>query len=318
MCAQRIDIHHHYAPGVFRQAIEDSGGDPSGWAVPEWSAEEDLKFMEGRDIGTAMLSITSPGAPIFSDPSESAQLARRCNDIAADLKNKQPSKFGFLAALPDVLDKKGTLEELSYSLDTLKADGVTLFTRYGKDNHYLGHPDIDYLWEELDRRSAVVFIHPTHPVDTTPVNKHLPQPVIDYPFETTKTAVDMIINGTVRKYKNVKIVLSHAGGALPYLVERVAVLAPYLQGGERTPQDLIEEAREFYYDTALSGGSNQLLALESFAKPGHILYGSDYPYAPPSAVDYHTNGLDSFKFKDPEMINNINRKNALELFPRLK
>ena len=241
-------------------------------------------------------------------------MARTTNVYAAKLRDENPKKYGFFAALPNLLDKELALKEIAYALDTLKADGVTLFTRYGPDNHYLGHPDFKDIWAELNRRSAVVFIHPTHPVDTSQVSK-IPQPVLRYPFETTTTAVDMIQNKVVRNNPNCKIILSHAGGMLPYIVGRPASM---LSDGQEEVDDFLDDARNLYYDLALSGSEYALRVLEKFAKPGHLLYGSDTPYANDDIITYHTDWLDVYKFENPDLINQINRRNALALFPRFK
>ena len=275
--------------------------------------------MERHAIGTSMLSITAPGAAHTGFNSEErAKLARQMNEYAAEMRDKDPASYGFFVNLPSILDKDATLTELAHGLDVLKADGVCLFTRYGLGDQYLGDPNFQYLWEELNRRSAVVLVHPTHPVDTDLVNPLLPQPVLDYTFETTKAAIDLIISKTVRNFKNVKIILSHAGGALPFLVERPASIVPYLGSKvEYVTEEMVEDAREFYYDTALSAGDIPLMVLQAFAKPDHILYGSDFPYAPAETIDYHTKALDEYHFREGNLLQNINRKNALALFPRL-
>ncbi|MCJ1403819.1 hypothetical protein MMC11_007042 [Xylographa trunciseda] len=309
MDSKRIDVHHHFDPQFFVDVLDAHGGDPSGWNLPSWSEESDRAVMQRHGIATSILSITAPGAAEF-EGAEAAKLARKMNDYGARLRDKDPSSYGFFANLPSILDTEATLNELSYALDTLNADGVCLFSRYGSGHQYLGHPDFQYLWAELNRRSTVVFIHPTHPVDTVRVNPLLPLPVIDYTFETTKAAMDLILSNTVRKFKNLKIILSHAGGALPYIVERPMSIMPHTE-------HIVEDAREFYYDTALSGGKNALMVLEKFAKPGHILYGSDFPYAPPESIDYHTHALDSYPFETEGLLQDINVTNALALFPRL-
>lgn len=206
------------------------------------------------------------------------------------------------------------MDEIAYSLDVLKADGITLFTRYGEDNHYLGHPDFKGIWAELNRRHAVVFVHPTHPVDISQVSG-LPQPVIRYPFETTTTALDILHNKTGRNNPNCKIILSHGGGTLPYLIGRPASILP---NGQEELDAFWDDARNFYYDTAVAGTENVFRILETFAKPGHLLYGSDTPYANNSIIDFHTSRQDSYKFQDSKMHDKINRENALELIPRLK
>ena len=262
-----------------------------------------------------MLSWTAPGACILKGE-DGARLARKANEYAAKIRDDDPQAYGFFAAMPSLLDKELTLSELKYAFDALKADGITLFTRYGPGDHYLGHHELQYIWEELDRREAVVCIHPTHPVNTNLINPLLPQPIVEYPLETTKTAIDLLTSKTVRKFPKVKIILSHAGGTLPYLVERPATVLPYLDSSHNT-EEFIEDARNFYYDTALSGSKNVLTVLQAFAKPGHILYGSDYPYARVGAIDYHTDGLDRFNYREEALLQQINARSARALFPRL-
>ncbi|RFU74293.1 amidohydrolase family [Trichoderma arundinaceum] len=314
MGPNRIDVHHHFVPDFYRQALEISGGDPSGWFIPEWSPELDQKVNDKFGITTTILSLTAPGACILKDPKASANLARQANEFCAKLRDERPREYGFFAALPNLLDKELTLKEIAHAYDVLKADGVVLFTRYGEDNHYLGHPDFKDIWAELNRRSAVILVHPTHPVDTAQVSG-LPQPVIRYPFETTQTALDMLHNKTVRNNPNCKIILSHAGGTLPYLIGRPTSV---LNKTKEDADAFWEDARNFYYDTAVAGTENVLCILEKFAKPGHILYGSDTPYANNDIINFHTSRQDAYKFQDPTLAARVNRENALELFPRLK
>lgn len=265
-------------------------------------------------VTTTILSLTAPGACILKEPKAAANLARKTNEYAAKLRDERPKEYGFLAALPSLLDKELVLQEIAYAYDVLKADGVTLFTRYGEDNHYLGHPEFKDIWAELNRRSAVILVHPTHPVDTSQVS-NLPQPVIRYPFETTTTALDMLHNKTVRNNPNCKIILSHAGGTLPFLIGRPASILPK---GQAELDAFWDDARSFYYDTAVAGTENVLSIMEKFAKPGHLLYGSDTPYANNDIINFHTSRQDEFQFKDPSLAAKVNRENALELFPRLK
>ena len=271
--------------------------------------------MKKHNIATSILSVTAPGACILSGD-ESFKLARRLNEFAAKMRDSAPESYGFFANLPDLFDKDAALAEIEYAFDTLKADGVVLFTRYGNEHAYLGHAAFRDIWAELDRRNAVVFVHPTHPVDTGLVNPLLPQPVMDYAFETTKTAVDLIISKNIRIFKNVKIILSHAGGVLPYLMGRPASIVPAVSAKHNADQ-MLEDAREFYYDTALSGSPNQLLLVKDFVKPGHLLFGSDFPYAPPASIDYHIEGLDKYPFEKEGLLDETNYKNGMALIPRL-
>ena len=267
-------------------------------------------------ISTSILSLTAPGCTLLSGPG-AVNLARKVNESAASIRDSEPSSFGFFAALPPILeDVPAALTEIAYALDVLKADGVTLYTRYGPGHTYLGHDDIRPIWEELNKRSAVVFIHPTHLVDTDLVNPHLPQPLIDYPHETTRTAVDLIMSKTVREHPNCKIILSHAGGTLPYLATRAAVMLPDYGLSDQSSEDFMQDAKSLYYDLALSGNDYTLGLLTKFAKTEHILFGSDFPYAPTPTIRTHTSNLDLYNLRGEERWK-INRGNALKLFPRL-
>lgn len=237
----------------------------------------------------------------------------------AALRDSMPDKYGFFASLPSPLDDQAaTLREIAHGCDELDADGVVLFTRYGPDNHYLGHPDFRPMWEELNRRKAVVFIHPTHPVDKNFVNPHLPQPMFDYAHETGRTAMDLILSGTLECAPECKIILSHAGGTLPWLIYRPAGMLPHtpFEVGKST-DELVAQAQRFYFDTALSATPYTIPLLLQFAKPGHILFGSDFPNAPTPSIEFFTGNL-SRHGMDETTRAQIDHESALELFPRLK
>ena len=263
--------------------------------------------------------MTSPGPSIEKDRENGRLLARQCNDFCAALRDQDPSGYGFFASVPNLLDTEGSLAEITYAFDTLHADGVTLFTRYGEDNHYLGNPDFAPIWDELNRRTTVVLVHPTSPVDTNLVNHLLPQPMFDYPHETGRTALDLIVSDTIRTHPDCKIILSHAGGTLPYLIYRPAGLFPHMPDSmtlRKSTEEIIEEARSFYFDVALSSNPVTLKALFEFAKPGHVLFGSDFPNAPTGSIEYFTRCLEGFD-ADPEAKESLYNGAALKLFPRL-
>ena len=260
--------------------------------------------------------MTAPGPTILKGAA-AAKLARQTNEFGASIRDEEPSRFGFFATLPPLLDGvEAAIEEIRFSLDHLKADGVTLYTRYGPDNHYLGHTDFRPIWAELNKRKAVVFIHPTHAVDTNFVNPSLPQPMIDYPHETTRTALDLITSNTIRDHPNCKIILSHAGGTLPYLATRAATMLPDTGLSGKSTEEVFQEIRSFYFDLALSGNEYTLDLLLKFARLDHILFGSDFPYAPRKTIDTHTANLDQYAMADIQTFD-IRRGNALKLFPRL-
>ena len=270
--------------------------------------------MGRTNSSTAILSLTSPGVPI-APPEEQAELARGVNEYAAKLRDGN-ARFGFFAALPSLLDTKAALEEMTYALDVLKADGVTLFTRYGEDNYYLGHKAFRPIWEELNRRKAVVFIHPTSPRDTGLVNAYLPQPIIDYPHETARTAFDMISNSTKRDYPDCKCILSHAGGTLPILLVRAAGGIDMMSRGSKPAESILEDARSFYFDLALSSSSNVLDTLLRHFPHDHILFGSDFPYAPAAAGEMFAKQLDEYELTE-QTRRQIYYENAHRLFPRI-
>lgn len=233
--------------------------------------------MERTGTTKAILSLTAPGAVIADTDDKRRDLARKANEYAANLRDNDPNRWGFFAALPSLLDTQGTLDEIRYALDILNADGVTLFTRYGSGNQYLGNADFKPIWEELNTRKAVVFIHPTHPADTNRVNPLLPQPAIDYPHETTRTAVDMIITNTKRTYSDCKVILSHAGGTLPFLITRLSTVSREAANTTRvygkTSDEIMEDFRSFYFDLALSSSKAVMdLVLETIPHD-HITYG---------------------------------------------
>jgi predicted TIM-barrel fold metal-dependent hydrolase len=299
-------------------ALEQEGGDPSGWYVPEWTIESDRELCKSIGVKTAILSHTAPGPEVKSNPKEAAELARQLNEFSARVRDSDPEHYGFFASVPSLIDITLCLTEIRYALDELKADGVILMTRYGSDTHYLGHADFVPIWQELNARKAVVFVHPTHPVDVALVNKCLPQPMMDYPHETARTAMDLILSDTFRLHaRNCRIILSHGGGTLPMLVSRVAgvaLLTPFIK---KSPEDIREEIGWFYYDTAMCSSPEQLAALQVIAEPGHILFGSDFPNCPPEAIKRFTKQLDASEVLSSEYRDGLENSSARALFPSL-
>lgn len=287
MLKASVDLQSSYPSGLSntkRVALEEAGGDPSGWPTPKWSPQLSLENMKENGIQKAILSLTAPGATIAAIDQEARHLARKTNEYAASLRDTHPDKFGFFATLPSLMDIEGTLAEIQYAMDILNV-GVTLFTRYGHGNNYLGNSMFTPIWTELDKRNAVTFIHPTHPVDLTRINPLLPQPSIDYPRETTRAAVDMIITNVTQRFPNCVKILSHAGGTLPFLVSRLSVTSRETEHTKKTYgttyADIMDDFRSFYYDFALSSSSAVMkLVLElvlELVPYDHITYGKSKP-----------------------------------------
>jgi 6-methylsalicylate decarboxylase len=295
-------------------ALQDASGDPSGWTVPEWTILADRDLCSAVGVSKAYLSATAPGPDMAGSPEKAAALARQMNEAGAAIVKSDPEHYGFFASVPTLLAPELAIAEIRYALDTLHAAGIILMTRYGDDNHYLGHPDFIPIWEELNAHSAVVFIHPTSPLDKTHVNSHLPGPMFDYPQETGRTAMDMITQNRMPSVRNCKIILSHAGGTMPYTFMRAAGMLPHtpFTVGKST-EELLAEAREFYYDTAISSNEFTLGLLFKFAKPGHVLFGTDFPNAPREGIEYFTKEWDKFEV-DKKIRDGLDFENAKALF----
>ncbi|KVV21678.1 amidohydrolase [Burkholderia multivorans] len=307
---KRIDVHQHIVPPFWADALPAHGGDSSGWSCPAWSVDSALAFMDSVEIATGVLSLTAPGVKGWHGQ-EKRDIARKVNDYTADVVAKHPTRFGNFATLP-LPDVDGTLAEIDYTFDSLNVDGVVLLSNY--EGVYLGDPVFEPVWAELNRRHAVAFIHPTMPPIAQMAG--MPGPMLDYPFDTTRTAVQLVLNGVVSRYPNVRIILSHAGGFLPYAAYRVAQVAPLARNDVPAADGVLDLLRKFYFDTALSSPS-ALPSLAAFADPSHILFGSDFPYAPAPISSLFTAEQDASTVLGAAQHAAINRDNALPLFPRL-
>jgi 6-methylsalicylate decarboxylase len=307
----RIDTHHHMIPPDYRKALRRAGIDEAGGrALPDWSPEGSLQTMADLGVATAIVSVSTPGTTFLPDAADAAALARDLNDFGADLVASAPDRFGFFATVPMHHIDESVAESVR-AVDDLKADGVVLLAN--NDGIYLGQDGQDELWAALDARSAVVFIHPAD----------LPGPTVpgvapfaaDFLLDTTRAAYLLVRNGIRRKYPNIRFILSHAGGFIPYASHRMAV-AIMAETGAR-PADTLDDFSSFYFDTALSSSAAALPTLLAFAKPGHITFGSDWPFAPVAAGQYFAAGLEAYGALDDGRRAAVERTNALALFPRL-
>jgi 6-methylsalicylate decarboxylase len=307
----RIDTHHHMIPPDYRKALRRAGIDEAGGrALPDWSAEGSLQTMAELDVATAILSVSTPGTAFLSNPADAAALARDLNDYGAHLVASAPERFGFFATAP-MPHVDESVAETVRALDELNADGVVLLANNA--GTYLGEDGQDDLWAALDERAAVVFIHPAD----------LPGPTVpgvapfaaDFLLDTTRAAYLLVRNGIRHKYPNIRFILSHAGGFVPYASHRMAVAIMGDTG--RSPADSLDDFSSFYFDTALSSSAAALPTLLAFAKPGHITFGSDWPFAPVAGGKLFAAGLETYPGLDADTRKAIDRTNALALFPRL-
>ena len=263
----------------------------------------------------AILSISTPGPEIVHGEAQ-ARLCREVNEWAAALRNEKPQQFGFFATIPSLLDTDKALSEIRYALDTLRADGVSLFTSYGDGEFYLGHPRFETIWRELDSRNTVVHTHPIKSSSKGLPDPRMLEPFIDYPSETARMAFNLIISGTKRRHPNCKVILSHGGGTLPSLIHRASYMWPHYYTG-LTTEEIEEDFRSFYFDTAIAGTKNVLDVLLDLVPHDRILFGSDFPYAPSPSIERITKNLQEYKM-DPELRKKIYYENALSLFPRMR
>ncbi|MFF4544655.1 amidohydrolase family protein [Streptomyces sp. NPDC001435] len=306
---RRIDVHQHLVPPLYRDLLARAGiTEAGGRALPEWSPEGALDVMDLLGATTGIVSVSTPGTGFLTDPDEASDLARRLNDYCAALTADYPGRFGYFATLP-MPDIPASAAEARRALDELGADGVTLLAN--SQGTYLGSGGQEELWRTLDERAAVVLVHPAEL--PAPAVDGIPPFAADFLLDTTRAAYLLVRNGIVRRHPNIRFILSHAGGFVPYASHRMAV--SIAGGSGRSPLDVLDDFRAFYFDTALSSSPAALPTLLAFARPGHILFGSDWPFAPTAAGQYFANGLDTGV--DPATLAAVNRTNAEALFPRL-
>jgi 6-methylsalicylate decarboxylase len=304
----RIDTHHHVVPASYAAWLKRKGVEAGGLPIPDWSLDSTLALMDKYRIQTAILSVSTPGVHLGDDV-EARDKAREVNEFAADLAREHPARFGFFATLclPDV---KGSLDELTHAFDELHADGVVLLAN--SRGIYLGDRLFDPLFDELNRRKAVVFVHPSFLYGVEPL-QGLPPFITDFLLDTTRAAVRLAGSGTLDRCPDLKIILSHAGGFVPYAAYRLAGTA----SPKRDFVEGIEQLQKFYFDVALSGSPTALPSLLAFAKPDHIFYGSDWPYAADAIVGMFTGMYEKYSMSDAQRAS-IDRGNAQALFARLR
>jgi len=351
-----IDVHHHIVPKEYVRALSKLGVTKGlGVQLPKWDVSKTLDVMDEHGIASSVLSISAPGVYFPTNDRRSAiakDLSRQTNEFCAGLMREHPRRFGAFAILP-APDIDAALEELAYSLDELELNGVILLTNY--DGYYLGDPRFDELFAELNRRKAVVFIHPQSPPGQEQSHLGLPEAMLDVCFDTTRTTFSLIINGVTKNYPDICFILAHAGGAVPYMAGRVDITAsmlanlkgaaPVVADGigkifsvahaleERMPDQLSYYLRfkknvlpegpdhflsRFYYDTALSASPHCFSSLLTITACSHIVFGTDYIFATEAAVPATIAGIHNHDGFSADDIRAIERDTALTLFPTLR
>jgi len=307
--AHRIDVHHHIVPPTWLAAMDVIGR--SDFPLSHWSVEKTLEDMDKGGVATAITSPTTPQVTPLGKAA-AARVARESNEYAAKLMADHPGRFGVFAMLP-LPSIDDSLKEIAYAFDTLKVDGVGLMTSYR--DKWLGDAAFAPVWEELNRRKATVYTHPTSPNCCVNLVPGVPDYMIEFGTDTARSIASLILSGTSQKYKDINWIWSHGGGGLTAFAERFLVqvvsIPPYK--GKFTREIVDGELKRFYYDTAQVSGEVTLDALAKLVPVSQIVYGTDFPYR--TAAD-HTKGVTAY-FKGDDL-NKVDRENAVRLIPRLK
>ncbi len=307
----RIDVHHHFLPpghmAEEAKRVEGAHAMPRGKLL-SWTPRHAIDIMDANGIETAIASISTPGV-WFDNGSRAPALARAWNDYAAEQIAAFPRRFGLFAVLP-LPDSDASLREIEYSLDVIKADGIGLFTNY--DGKYPGDPAFARVFEELDRRGAVVYFHPTVPAYGRPIPGVLPQ-VVEFAFETTRAILSLLVSGTLTRLKNIRWIFSHSGGTTPMLAGRLEHSLERPPHGEKLPDGVRAELRKLHFDIAGASNTGALAALRDLVPATQILYGSDAPFV---QAEKGLKDMAKTPFTADEL-RLIERDNALRLLPRL-
>ena len=308
-----IDVHHHILPDFFWRETNDAHNPVGGIAPPPWDADLMLSFMDEAGVDVAVTSISTPGVHV-GDDARARSLARRCNELSAELIQAHPDRLGGFAALP-LPDVDGALEELSYGLDELGLDGVVLFSN--ATGVYLGDARFEPVFAELERRAAVVFVHPTASPDPSAHQLGLPDSLIDFTADTTRAVAQMHYSSRFARTPSVKYIFSHAGGTAPYLAGRWGIVDEMnvIPGGEeRGP--VADTLRRLYWDTALSYRDPVLRMLRNVVGLDQVLFGSDFPYLRRDLAVNCVQRLEQTAEFSTDERTQVMSGNATKLFPR--
>jgi predicted TIM-barrel fold metal-dependent hydrolase len=311
----RIDVHFHMMPPAYmkeeheRVSISHGGVAPS--AMLSWTPQKAIDLMDQHGVQTGIASISTPGV-WYGDVAAGRRLAREWSDFAAQAIRDNPGRFGLFAPVP-LPDTDGSLKEVAYALDTLRADGIGLLSNY--DGKYLGDESYAPVFDELNRRKAVVFVHPTFAPCCMSILPNTAPQLEEFPIDTMRTITSLLMNGTFGRFPDIRYIFSHGGGTLPMLAGRVSEgldREPKLK--DKLPNGAMHEIKRLYFDTASVANPSAMAGVLKLADRGHVLYGSDYPFV---AFEAGIDGLAAIKLPAAEQ-RAIDRDNALALLPRLK
>src|SRR5579863_2285556 len=305
----RIDVHHHHAPPALQTGTPGRGRGGYG----PWTPELSLEMMEKFDIAVAMLSMTQMGNILYDNTEKGRAAVRLGNDYGARLMADHPKRFGLFTGVP-LPDIDGVMKEIAYGLDTLKADGIGIYTN-DNQTRWPGDPYFDPMWQELNRRSTIVYMHPLAPPCCTNLNDSVPTAMNEFYFDITRGCTSILANGVLHKYPNVKIIIPHSGGTMPMIAGRIKDRYPHdLKHDEYIPNGVIAELQKFYIDIAHASFPYPMAAMLKFALPDHIMFGTDFS---PEPMESTVNELPHLGLS-VQVTKAIERENAEKLFPRFK
>ena len=301
------DIHEHYVPDCYKQALLEHGTkgiESDGLPTPDWSVEKQLKFMDEMNIKTAFISLASPH-PYWGNNKETVELIRKINNEGAAIVSKYPDRFKLFATLP-LPNIENSIKEINYAYDELHAVGIKLPTSV--DGVYLGDKKFESIFEELNKRKAIVVLHPVQTLNLPDsAIKEYPPAMALYLNETTIAVLNLIYSGALEKYPDIKFIIPHGGSLLPSLSDR---LEGFQKLAESKSKDKISDVKiylnKFYYDLAGFAVPNQLYGLLNMTDSSHLLYGSDYPYAYPEFITKQKEKLDKTKL--------LNKKDKIKIY----
>ena len=311
-----VDVHSHILPPEYIAYLKQHNAlMDEGFPLPKHNVEMHLKWMDEAGVRLSVLTLPAP-QPSFGNAAEDVALIRKINETASALKRRYPGRFLFCAALPQS-DVKAAVAEIEYAFDVLHADGVKLATNVG--GLYLGSPELDLLMDVLDKRKAVVILHPHRP---EPVSRQVmgqtPLAMQEYLSETTRTVCNMISRNVLARHPNIRMVIPHCGAYLPLALPRMKALAPVMKANGLIGEiDFEANLRGLYYDLAGAPLPDTLRTLLTITTPDRLLYGSDFPYAAPQALSAGLRRLSATLDDMPELApfkEDILSGNALRLF----
>jgi predicted TIM-barrel fold metal-dependent hydrolase len=306
---RNVDVHQHILPPQYLAAaraagrLSDVGEAP---AILGWQPQQSLERMDQLGIETAFTSISTPGV-WWGDDAAGRRLARTCNEYGANLVREHSGRFGSFASLP-LPDLDGSLAEAAYAFDVLHADGVVLLSDYG--DKWVGDPSFAPVFEELNRRKAVVFVHPTVGNCCRSLIPYVSFSTIEYPIDTTRGIVSLLFAGAFSRFPQIRFIFPHGGGTIPMLADRATRIAS-ARRDLTFPEPPLALLKKQYYDVALSVSAPTLAAVAAFADPEKVLFGSDFPFV---EMAYTTEGLRNASVTESQLAA-IERGNAKTLFP---